>query len=174
MSEAKTITKKICLIGDGAVGKTSLISRFVHNRYDDKYIQTIGTKVSRKNIRISDDLVLILLIYDVLGQKRVQPLHDRYYLGSSGVIVVCDITRRPTVEHVESWLKSFYSVVGYVPTICLANKTDLMGSAQVTKESYKMATERLGCPGMFTSAKTGENVEKAFSLLAEKLLDNSR
>ncbi|MCJ7561771.1 MAG: GTP-binding protein [Thermoplasmata archaeon] len=159
---------KLCLLGDGAVGKTSLVRRYVHDSFDDKYLISFGTKVSKKTVTVSE-AAADLMIWDILGQKTHESLHSAYYRGAAGAFAVCDFTRRPTVESVATWIDGIRSVVGDIPIIMLANKSDLP-KAFPSKEIRSIASSK-GCEMMETSAKTGENVEEAFIALTMKMLE---
>ncbi len=159
---------KLCLLGDGAVGKTSLVRRFVFDVFDDKYLKSFGTKVSKKSLTVGDANV-DLMIWDILGQKTQESLHAAYYKGAAGALAVCDFTRPETMKNLKSWLGSFRSVVGDQPIIILANKSDLEKKfTMVEVESFGAS---LNCPVMETSAKTGQNVELAFSEMGKKLME---
>lgn len=154
----KEVMKKVCLLGDGAVGKTSLIRKYVYDVFDDKYIMTIGTKVTKKVLTL-DDIKLTLLIYDILGQKRFARIHSSYYRGTSGAIIVCDITRAETIDNMAMWAQSLFKVVSNVPVIFIGNKVDL---GAVPEEKIKHIADQHIAKYFFTSAKTGENVENSF------------
>jgi len=159
---------KVCLLGDGAVGKTSLVHRYVYDAFDDKYIMSFGTKVSKKTVETSDARV-DLMIWDILGQRTHESLHNAYYRGAAGALAVCDFTRRQTLESLSSWVSGFREVVGEAPVILLANKSDLPRS--FTLEDVRSFGSSVGCEVLETSAKTGDNVEVAFSSLAAKMLE---
>lgn len=161
---------KICLLGDGAVGKTSLVHRYVCDVFDDKYIMSFGTKVSKKTVEVSDAKV-DLLIWDILGQKTHESLHSAYYRGAVGALAVCDCTRRPTLDSLSSWVSGFRSVVGDMPVVLLLNKSDLPKSYSV--EDVRSVASSVGGAVLETSAKTGANVEAAFTLLTERMLEAS-
>ena len=98
MMAAKKVSKKIVVLGDPAVGKTSLIRRFVINAFDDKYLTTIGAKIVKKEIQLRSggakpDIDVTLMIWDVAGQKTLGNVKQAYYRGSEGAMIVCDITR---------------------------------------------------------------------------------
>ena len=158
------IGRKICLLGDPAVGKTSLVRRFVYDRFDDRYITTMGTKVSRKEVRVEDSN-FVLLIWDILGQKETR-MHEVYYKGAKGAIIVGDITRKDTIEHVENWRRDLCNAVGTVPMITAINKMDLRDEWAVEPDAIR---EGLGGECVFTSAKTGIGVEEAFMNLARRI-----
>lgn len=161
------IGRKICLLGDPAVGKTSLIKRFVYDRFDDKYISTMGTKVSRKEVRIGDKKI-VLLIWDILGQKETK-MHKVYYKGTKGAILVADITRGETIEHIRTWYRDLCNAVGAVPVVIAVNKIDLKDKWYRSPEDLKKDLVIYGrC--IFTSAKTGECVEDAFMHLAKAIV----
>ena len=166
------VEKKICLLGDWGVGKTSLIRRFVYNAYDDRYLSTLGVKVSKKSIIVKDfkkkpffKVNLTLLIWDLVGQKGFNNLQNSAYKGTNGALVVCDLTRPDTIERMEGWIKSLFKVTKPIPIIILANKVDLTGdnvpfelNGKIIGIMRKYKTQFLP-----TSAKTGMNVETAFS-----------
>jgi len=159
---------KLCLLGDGAVGKTSLVRRYVYDVFDDKYLISFGTKVSKKSFRVGD-AEIDLMIWDILGQKSQEALHAAYYRGAAGAFAVCDYTRPETVRNLKSWLGSFRSVVGDMPVIILANKADL--EKKITLSEVEEFGKEVGCTVFETSAKTGLNVELAFQEIGKKLLE---
>ncbi len=167
MPEGKYIIK-LCLLGDGAVGKTSLVRRYVFDVFDDKYLMSFGTKVSKKTMNINGS-EMDLMIWDILGQKSHEPLHAAYYRGAAGALAVCDFTRPETMQNLKSWLGSFRSVVGEMPVIVLGNKSDLQ--KQFTLKDLEAFGESIGCQVLETSAKTGLNVELAFQEMGKKLLE---
>jgi len=158
--------KKVCLLGDPGVGKTSLIRRFVENSFSDKYIHTIGTKVSKKVVELADlDLRVSMLIWDIVGQKSIGLL-ESYFKGAAGALVVCDVTRDDTLSSVDDWVKSVRKVAGAIPIVLIANKSDLMENAMIDAQSVAFAARRYGSPHYLASAKAGTNVELAFSTIA--------
>ena len=165
----QVVKRKIVLLGDGAVGKTSLINRFVLNRFSDKYIQTIGVKVSKKTIRV-DDTEIILMIWDVLGQKGFTKVQEASLRGSEGAFLVCDLTRPETLRSLtEYWHDVLVRAAGDVPVILLANKSDL--EWKVSEDDIRAVADDLNAPWYITSAKTGDNVEEAFHNLACMILE---
>jgi len=166
---------KICMVGEGAVGKTSLIRRFVLNSFDDKYLQTLGTKVSKKEIIVDYpekglELQVDMTIWDIMGQKGFRELlKEAYFYGAKGIIAVCDVTRKDTLSELDDWIEGVYSVTGKVPIEFLANKTDLNESMSIAENDLEQASKAYDSRFFFTSAKTGENVEKAFKELAERI-----
>ena len=103
---AKTISKKICLLGDFAVGKTSLVRRFVYALFDDKYISTIGVKVSRKTVALprEDEVVeLTLMLWDLAGSEEFAGIQSSYLHGTTGALLVCDLTRGNTLSSLKKY-----------------------------------------------------------------------
>lgn len=172
MVEIKDVTKKMCVIGDAAVGKTSLIRRFVIDKFDDKYITTIGTKTSKKTLTVRGeeaDVYLTLMIWDVLGQKNFEKLHKSAYKGASGAFIVMDISRKDTLETFKSWISSLYKVTGEIPVVVLANKNDLKPAFGRTEMEQVIGDYEL--PYFLASAKTGENVNEAFRKLGALMIE---
>ena len=167
MPEAKYIIK-LCLLGDGAVGKTSLVRRYVFDVFDDKYLMSFGTKVSKKTLNVQGSEI-DLMIWDILGQKSHESLHAAYYRGAAGALAVCDFTRPDTMKSLKSWIGNFRSIVGEMPVILLGNKSDL--EKKFSMKDLETFGQSVGCAALETSAKTGLNVEAAFSEMGKKLLE---
>lgn len=175
---------KVCLLGDNAVGKTSLIRRYVLDVFEDKYISTIGTKITKKSIRVQHPkekifIKMTLLIWDIMGDVNSLPdvIHSyneyspqlKHFKNAKGGIVVCDITRKNTLNNIEDWISTFKEVVGDVPVIFLGNKMDLKPIAKVTNDDLQDLASKNGSKYLFTSAKTGLNVDEAFTEIANSI-----
>ncbi|MDW5564107.1 MAG: Rab family GTPase [Methanomassiliicoccus sp.] len=165
--EKKKIIRKVCLLGDGGVGKTSLIGRYVLNSFSDNYIMSFGTKVSKKVIEL-DDVQLTLMIWDILGQKSQKALHGAYYNGANGALLVCDNSRPDTLLKLPEWKRDLEEVTGTVPLIPLVNKADLPSS--LGAEEVGEVKKVLGNDFLYTSAKTGAGVQDAFERLGRQIL----
>jgi len=171
MTEVKQMIKKICVIGEAAVGKTSLIRRFVLDKFDDRYLSTIGTKTSAKDIKITLDkkgFYLTLQIWDILGLRCFSKLQRRAYKGAKGAFIVIDITRKETLRSFGDWLISLYKVAGEIPVVVLGNKNDL--EAEIGRNEIEKVAVDYGFPYYQTSARTGENVKEAFHTLGKLLV----
>lgn len=155
-----------------------MIRRYVINEFHDHYIETIGTKVSRKDmeVKVEDkEFSLNMQIWDVLGQKAYTAVQSRAFVGMDGALVVADLTRKETLESLESyWLPSLQKVVADAQLVFLGNKSDLGQSAQFSDNDLKEVASRYPTPDpnnyFITSAKTGENVEEAFLCMAKMML----
>src|SRR5947209_17860115 len=125
--EVKRMKVKVCLVGEAAVGKTSLIRRFVLENFDDKYIQTLGTKVSKKELTSSSpdgsgELKMDMTIWDIIGQKGFRELlKESYFYGARGILAGCDVTRRKTVDDLDDWIEGVDSVTGESLDGCVGN-----------------------------------------------------
>ena len=175
----RNLIKKVCLLGDGAVGKTSLIRKYVYDEFDDEYLMTIGTKITKKSMLIKadtngsgpdEDINLTIMVSDIVGQVEFERIHKQYYRGSKGGLFVCDLTRKETLERVEWWLNSFREVAGDVPVILLGNKLDLKEQHEISYEDMAKFAKKFNCPYFLTSAKTGENVERAFENMGKRVV----
>jgi small GTP-binding protein len=157
MTKVINVMKKVLLLGDAAVGKTSLVRRFVFDRFDDEYIATIGTKTTAKAIQYDTGKGLInlnLQIWDILGQKGYSRLHHSSFKGTNGVIMVADITRRETLQSLDKyWIPKTKYLTGNVPFIILANKSDLMKEAEFNAEGLTKFASRYNVKFYLTSAK---------------------
>ncbi len=166
------IKKKILLLGDASVGKTSLIRRFVLDQFDDRYITTIGVKVTKKEMEVEKDgggtQKLGLIIWDMVGQKGFKGLLTSNFKNAAGAILVCDLTRKDTLESIESyWHPAVLRESGEIPTIIMANKVDLVGQRAYGEDDVSVFADSIKAPRLLTSAKTGENVEKGFRTLGK-------
>lgn len=172
--ELRDILKKVVLLGDGGVGKTSLIARYVVNKFDNKYIATIGTKVSRKDIQIVKPNLIInlrMMIWDILGQKEYSKIRSASLSGAQGLILVGDLSRPETIHSLETfWMKEVSAQVGRIPTVIVGNKIDLTASNSMAGTILESMGQRLNVPMLLTSAKTGDNVEAIFSTLGDLLI----
>jgi small GTP-binding protein len=168
---------KVCLVGDSGVGKTSLIRRYVLDMFDDAYIQTLGAKVTKKTILIpvhnpGPPLEVVMTIWDVMGNAGFRELlKESYFFGCQGIIAVCDVTKRITLEDLDGWIDRAWDVSPDVPVHILVNKVDLDGTAAVDEDRVKAFSAAYGSPYMFTSAKRGDNVTRAFDEIARRILD---
>jgi small GTP-binding protein len=178
MAENKVMKLKICLVGEGAVGKTSLIKRFVFEAFDGKYVTTLGTKITKKEVALTHpvkggDYNVTMLIWDIMGQKGFRELlQEAYFYGAQGIIAVCDITNKETMGELDGWIDSAFNVTGKVPIVFLANKADLKEKAQFKFEEFEEFASKYERSAAFcSSAKTGDNVEEAFKKLGFEILN---
>lgn len=170
MIQPTGIQKKICMLGTFSVGKTSLVRRFVHNEYTEKYQTSMGVKVDEKSVRANDQ-DLILALWDIYGEDVFQKLQMSYLRGMAGYLLVADGTRRATCdaalalqEKVAAEMRK--TAAGKkIPFVFLLNKCDLTDQWEIESDAEKTLEER-GWQVLRTSAKTGEHVEEAFLRLA--------
>ena len=164
---------KVILIGPGAVGKTSLLHRFVQNKFSEKYELTIGVDFLAKTVEL-DQGVARLTIWDIGGQERFKFMRNRFYDGAMGALLVFDLTRSQTYKEIRKWLEEFRQFAGNnIPFILIGNKADLVEDiGEVIKKSEAQEfAEKERSIYIETSAKTGENVENAFIQLARKMIN---
>jgi len=161
------ISKKIVLVGDFSTGKTSLIRRFVDNQFSDSYLSTIGVKISKKIIELHDD-VIQALIWDIEGGTAQKPVNTTYLIGAHGCILVADITRKETIDHLENYIGIVKKVTPKAAFVLVLNKSDMLNDEEKqtvyeeTKAKYQEYAENI----YLTSAKTGEEVENLFMGIA--------
>ncbi|MFQ5837703.1 MAG: Rab family GTPase [Thermoplasmata archaeon] len=169
------IKMKICTVGEEAVGKTSLVRRFVADKFDGEYIRTIGTLISKRTIELEGPMgepcQVDAVIWDIMGRQGFMDLlKDAYFYKANAVLAVCDITRKDTLEALQGWLDGVYDVAATLPTSILANKSDLHERSEVTEEDVAELSETYNAIYFPTSAKTGENVFLAFESLIRNAL----
>jgi small GTP-binding protein len=171
--QVATIAKKVCLLGDFAVGKTSLVRRFVYNLFDDRYISTIGVKVSRKILSLpsAEDITeLSIMLWDLAGSEEFGRVRSSYLRGAAGAVLVCDLTRAATLENLQSYAENVGRVNSQPRLVVAANKRDLADQRQISAAQLDDVATSLDAPYYLTSAKTGEEVERMFRRLGQLLL----
>ena len=169
-AEARYVMK-VVMCGDWAVGKTSLVRRFVENRFDHDYKPSIGVNIVVKIVDVGQKKVK-LDIFDTGGQERDRPLRQRYYKGASAAVFVYDMTRAESAVSVQNrWLAEVEAVIpeGFERMV-IANKADLGGERAVSEYAGQQLAERIGAIYTETSALDGRNVEQAFIELAARLI----
>jgi small GTP-binding protein len=152
--------KKICMLGAFAAGKTSLVRRFVHTLFDERYHTTVGVKIDRKRVEI-DGKPVTLLLWDLAGEDTYQTVRTSYLRGSSGLIFVVDGTRRVTLDQAQVLRQVAEDTVGSVPSVVALNKSDLVKEWDLDARAPSDLAGA-GWKVFETSAKTGEGVEEAF------------
>ena len=159
------VSKKVILTGSFGVGKTSLFNHFIYNKFDYKYLTTIGVKVNKKTIEVESQEVSLLL-WDIAGEVSQDKVPVSYFLGASGIIYVLDLTRPSTYKKIVNDIDYLKEIVKGGIIKIVANKADL-----VSLELIELISKDIDLPwDIITSAKTGDNVEKLFYKLGEELI----
>jgi len=183
-SPPKVISQKMCLVGDFGVGKTSLIRQFVDRQFSDKYLSTVGVKISRKLVSISDSASdvantspeelkqLQLIIWDIEGSTRFKGITPSYLQGAKGALIVGDITRQSSMQNLKEHVQLFQSINPRSQVIIALNKVDLVTvqKRDTLFQALLMEFAKLKISVHITSAKTGEGVDEIFQNLAHQIL----
>jgi len=162
------LQKKICMLGSFAVGKTSLVRRFVESIYSDVYQTTVGVKIDKKNVQVEDKEVSLVL-WDIYGEDDYQKMRWTYLRGASGYLLVADGTRKATLEKAVSLEQKVREEVGVIPFVLVINKSDLIRDWELDPALESQLAAQ-GWNMLRSSAKTGEGVEDSFALLTRKML----
>lgn len=166
----RIVKKKIDLLGDPAVGKTSLVLRFVKNVYGDEYLKTIGTNVYTKEVPVIGAEVK-MVIHDIMGEKRFKSVQKNAFSGSTGAIAVADATRKDTLDSlIQDWLPRYRKLSAEGAPIILAVNKDDLEEKEITKDNVIHNASKYFNYIFFTSAKNGKNVETAFKEIASRAL----
>ncbi|MCL4846265.1 MAG: GTP-binding protein [Acidobacteria bacterium] len=163
------IQKKVCMLGGFAVGKTSLVSRFVHSIFSDKYLTTLGVKIDKKAVDLGDRQVEFIL-WDIYGEDDFQKVRLSYLRGAAGYLLVVDGTRRETLDTALTLQQGVELAVGRLPFVVLVNKADLEDTWELNERALSKLSQR-GWRVVKTSAKTGAGVQEAFAALARAVID---
>jgi len=159
------IQKKICMVGVFGTGKTSLVQRFVHSMFTDKYHSTVGVKIDRKQVDLDGETVNLVL-WDLAGREQDEEIPTSYFRGSAGIFYVVDGTRRETFDQIFEIKESVTSTIGTVPSLVALNKKDLVDEWRLGQGDYNALLDA-GLHAIGTSAKAGDGVEDAFLWLAK-------
>lgn len=169
----RTVSKKVCLLGDFAVGKTSLVRRFVYDLFDEKYISTIGVKVSRKTVAVPTEdrsvVELTMMLWDLAGSEDFSQMRGSYLRGAAGAILVCDLTRPESLTALADYRADLRRVSAEAMLIVVANKCD-SSEQSLLLHQVEAAAAAMNARCYITSARTGENVEEMFRHLARMLV----
>jgi small GTP-binding protein len=161
------IQKKICMVGAFAVGKTSLVARFVESIFSEKYHTTVGVKISKKALQVGDQ-EWHLILWDLAGEDEFLQIRTSYLRGSAGYLLVVDGTRRATLDTAMSIQQRIVDTVGNIPFVVLFNKSDLTNEWEITNDAFTELSHK-DWSWLKASAKTGEGVDEAFLTLIAKM-----
>lgn len=169
------LKQKICLLGTFAVGKTSLVERFVHDRFDEKYLTTVGISVSQKLMppiqnRHGDRTdQYMFLIWDIAGLEKFDPMVTNYFRGAAGALAVADLTRPETIDNLGPICKKFMAVNPHAALVTIGNKLDLFKDDEATHSGLKNLASVYSAEVVLTSAKSGHGIEAAFNSLCQRI-----
>lgn len=178
---------KALMLGNASVGKTSLLARYIDDKFYEEYSQTIGANFTIKEIdlrglvdkkeiinnnHLKDDIELKLFFWDIGGQTDKLFVTEYYFIQAVGALVVYDILNRESFENLNFWISKLTELSGDVPFIIIGNKIDEKNRRSVSFEEGKEKAEEFKVDYIETSAKTNENVNKAFDMLAIKILSH--
>lgn len=162
---------KVVLLGEGCVGKTSLVLRYVENKFNDKHLTTLQASFLSKKLNIGGKRVN-LAIWDTAGQERFHALGPIYYRDSNGAILVYDITDEDSFQKVKNWVKELRRMLGQDVCLCIAgNKTDLEKNRHVTVEEAESYAATVGAKHFHTSAKMNKGIEELFLDLSKSMME---
>ncbi|MHA2074836.1 MAG: Rab family GTPase [Candidatus Hodarchaeales archaeon] len=178
------LAMKVLILGDGAVGKTSLRHRYMGRGFKATYLMTVGADFVVKELAFQDGTTVALQIWDIAGQGMFENLRSTFYQGAVGALMVYDVTRPDTLENVTKWIAeiSKYHQLEYFPIVLIGNKIDLresiagcLSTSQGEKLTRTLERELYNknwkIPFIETSAKTGEKVEDAFVNLSKASIE---
>jgi hypothetical protein len=162
------IQKKVCLLGAYGVGKTSLVARFVHSIFSEKYMTTVGVKIDKKTVAL-DGGAVDMVIWDIYGEDDFQKVRMSYLRGASGYLLVVDGTRLKSLDTALALQKTAEATVGVLPFVVVINKADLVEDWVFDEKVMETLTTR-GWKVVKTSAKTGADVDETFTELAQAMV----
>ena len=168
--EKKIIRFKTILIGDASVGKTSILQRFIHNRFKIEYNCTIGVDYWVKSLQIDSQFTVDLQIWDTCGQERFKTITRQYYRDTHGCILVFDLTKKETFRNIEIWIEDIKNFGNQEMTILIVgNKSDLVETREIKKEEIDEFVHKYNYNYLEVSALTGENVKLCFESIGRSM-----
>ena len=174
---AKSFIYKICVVGNGGVGKTSMVLRYCENSFKESYLMTIGSNFSTKTVELADhpQLQVKLQLWDLAGQKHFSFVRPPFYRGATGIIYVFDLTRRSSFADLLEWREEVEKVIGQKPCLVVGNKLDLakQGQREVAEQDGEAVKFEMHAMKYFeTSAKESNSVGEIFKTLTLEILRN--
>ncbi len=177
-TKKKALIYKVCVIGDGGVGKTSLVLRYTEKKFTEQYVMTIGSNFAIKNVNLPEypNLNVRLQLWDLAGQRHFSFVRPPFYRGAAALIYVFDVTRRSSFTNLIDWKQEAEKVIGVKPSVMLGNKLDLADDyREVGTQEGRALREEYSSGGYFeTSAKTGVNIADAFTALTMAIIKQSK
>ncbi|MDR2123547.1 MAG: GTP-binding protein [Desulfovibrio sp.] len=167
------ISKKICMLGAFAVGKTSLVQQYVYSIFSDNYLSTVGVKISKKTVTVNGEET-VLILWDMEGSDAYTDVNVSYLRGAMGFFLVADGTRHYTLDVALQLRAAALDVTGPVPHCLLINKADLAPDWQVTRDDVDRMRNDERIVTFATCARTGQSVDEAFLTLAGAMQGQSR
>ena len=161
------IQKKVCMVGLFGTGKTSLVQRFVHTIFSERYLSTVGVKIDRKVVEL-DGTSLTLMLWDLAGRDGEEDITTSYLRGAHAILYVADGTRRETCDQLPELRALVREAAGDVPEVVALNKSDLKERWTITDADERALASTFDL--IRTSAKTGDGVEDAFQRIARATL----
>jgi small GTP-binding protein len=173
MSIEANYVVKICLLGEANVGKTSLVYRFIENKFRGNYKSTLGVNLLKKDMKIVKYGDVSAQIWDLGGQESFKSLRKLYLEGANGGLVIYDSTKRSSFEKLYDWIQDFKDARGDEPLLLIGNKNDLTDNIKINESEALELVKNHNMEFISTSAKTGDNVEEAFLRVIKTILDKS-
>ncbi|MFX0102869.1 MAG: Rab family GTPase [Candidatus Hodarchaeota archaeon] len=171
--DIQTYKKKCIIVGDMAVGKTSLIGCFVDQKFPKDYLPTIGANIYMKMVQLTGDTIIKLSCWDIAGDDKFKMMRKQYYKSAMGAFLVADVTRHETLSSLkEYWLDEVKEFCDDVPLILLVNKDDLDNDVR-DGEIESLRGEIGAIKAYRTSAKSGKNVDDAFMVMVRSMMESS-
>lgn len=164
---------KIVLLGEANVGKTSLVYRFIENKFRENYKSTLGVNLLKKDMKLEEFGEVSAQIWDLGGQESFKSLRKLYLEGANGALVIYDCTKKKTLEKLSDWIQDFKQARGNEPLVLIGNKNDLEDKVKIPESVGSEFARKNNMIYISTSAKTGSNVEEAFKEITKLILNKN-
>ena len=172
------LSSKVIVLGDGAVGKTSIVHRYVTDKFQKRYNATIGVDILNKNVKITKDgtdYEVNLNLWDIGGQDSFKLVRGKFYKQAIAALLIFDVTNKKSFENLSEWIKEAIANVEQeagIPFVLIGNKIDLGDARVISSEEIQQKAKELKISLIIeTSAVTGEGIDKAFNYLAQTIVD---
>ena len=166
--------KKILVLGDYGVGKTSLIKQCINEEFDDRHLTTLGVNIALKEISMrfggeKADIDVELELWDIAGNKGIADVKREFYKDGDGAIIISDLTKENNIIDCENWIKTTYQIIGKIPFIFVGNKYDLVSEEDLDMDKIQELASKYNTLFILASAKFGDNTNEAFHEIAQKV-----
>ena len=170
------LSSKVIVLGDGAVGKTSIVHRYVTDKFQKRYTATIGVDILNKTVKITkelNDYEVNLNLWDIGGQDSFKLVRGKFYKQAIAALLIFDITNKKSFDNLQAWIEeALQNVEEQIPFVLVGNKIDLADSRAVPSEEVQKKAKEMGISLVIeTSALTGEGIDQAFNYLANTIID---
>ena len=172
--DIKRKVMRISLLGDSGVGKTSIINKYLYDKFSEIQQSSIGIEKNEKRLKMNDGIELKVIIWDTAGQERFKAMSTNTIKGAQGIVLVFDNTKKTSFESLPTWIKEAKEVKDNIPIVLFGNKCDLLDKTEVEKDEAEEFAKDHQMEYFETSAKENINIENGFKSIIDKAYETAQ